>query len=174
MSYLPLYFLLLLLGPLEYESLYAGWFPRSHLKRILILNLFLFLLWKQTKAKVICTPLSSISQIHFCVSSNLLLIHSNIFLTLVNVSFRSVWFFIFSHGGLVTKSCLTLVTLWTVDCQAPLSMGFSRQEYQSHLIQVTSKARDKTCISYIACIGSLVTWSDGTRCYDISFLDVVF
>ena len=31
--------------------------------------------------------------------------------------------------GLVAKSCLTLVTPWTVACQAPLSMGFSRQEY---------------------------------------------
>ena len=27
------------------------------------------------------------------------------------------------------KSCPTLVTPWTVACQAPLSMGFSRQEY---------------------------------------------
>ena len=31
-------------------------------------------------------------------------------------------------GGLVTKSCLTLVIPWTVDQQAPLSMKFSRQE----------------------------------------------
>ena len=30
---------------------------------------------------------------------------------------------------LVTQSCPTLVTSWTVACQAPLSMGFSRQEY---------------------------------------------
>ena len=29
-------------------------------------------------------------------------------------------------GGLVIKSCPTLATLWTVACQAPLSMGFSR------------------------------------------------
>ena len=36
-------------------------------------------------------------------------------------------------GGLVTKSCLTLVTSWTVAYQAPLSMGFSRQEYWSGL-----------------------------------------
>ena len=36
-------------------------------------------------------------------------------------------------GGLVTKSPLTLVTPWTVACQAPLSMGFSRQEYWSGL-----------------------------------------
>ena len=34
-------------------------------------------------------------------------------------------------GGLVTKLCLTLVTPWTVACQAPPSMQFSRQEYLS-------------------------------------------
>ena len=31
------------------------------------------------------------------------------------------------------RSCLTLATLWTVACQGPLSMGFSRQEYWSGL-----------------------------------------
>ena len=36
-------------------------------------------------------------------------------------------------GGLVTKSCPTLMTPWTVACQATLSMGFSRQEYWSGL-----------------------------------------
>ena len=30
-----------------------------------------------------------------------------------------------------TQSCLTLATPWTVAHQAPLSMGFSRQEYWS-------------------------------------------
>ena len=41
---------------------------------------------------------------------------------------------IFSAGGaLVTKSCPSLVTPWTVACQTPLSMGFSRQEYWSGL-----------------------------------------
>ena len=34
---------------------------------------------------------------------------------------------------LVAKSCLTLATLWTVACQAPLSKGFPRQEYWSGL-----------------------------------------
>ena len=34
---------------------------------------------------------------------------------------------------LVCSSCLTLVTPWTVARQAPLSMGFSRQEYWSGL-----------------------------------------
>ena len=38
-----------------------------------------------------------------------------------------------SGGGLVIKSCLTLVTPWTVARQAPLSMRFSRQEYWSWL-----------------------------------------
>ena len=36
-------------------------------------------------------------------------------------------------GGLVAKSCLTLATPWTVACQAPLPMEFSRQEYWSRL-----------------------------------------
>ena len=36
-------------------------------------------------------------------------------------------------GSSVTKRYLTLVTPWTVACQTPLSMGFSRQEYWSEL-----------------------------------------
>ena len=32
-------------------------------------------------------------------------------------------------GGLVTKSCPALAIPWTVARQAPLSIGFSRQEY---------------------------------------------
>ena len=36
-------------------------------------------------------------------------------------------------GGLVAELCLTLDTPWTVACQAPLSLGFSRQEYWSGL-----------------------------------------
>ena len=36
-------------------------------------------------------------------------------------------------GGLVTKSCPTLAIPWTVACQVPLSVGFSRQEYWSGL-----------------------------------------
>ena len=34
-------------------------------------------------------------------------------------------------GGLFAKVCPTLVTPWTVACQSPLSLGFSRQEYLS-------------------------------------------
>ena len=34
----------------------------------------------------------------------------------------------------VAQSCPTLATPWTVACQAPLSMGLSRQEYWSGLL----------------------------------------
>ena len=36
-------------------------------------------------------------------------------------------------AGLVLKSCANIETPWTVTSQAPLSMGFSRQEYWSGL-----------------------------------------
>ena len=36
-------------------------------------------------------------------------------------------------AGLDAKLCPTLATPWTITCQAPLSMGFSRQEYWSGL-----------------------------------------
>ena len=39
----------------------------------------------------------------------------------------------YGGGGLVAKSCPTLATPWAVACQAPLSMGFSRQEHRSGL-----------------------------------------
>ena len=49
-----------------------------------------------------------------------------------------VYIYVYLHthhggGGLAAKSYLTLATPWTVACQAPLSMGFSRQEYWSGL-----------------------------------------
>ena len=37
-------------------------------------------------------------------------------------------------GGLPAKSCPTLATPWTIAGQAPLSMGFFRQEYWSGLL----------------------------------------
>ena len=43
-------------------------------------------------------------------------------------------------GGVVPKSCLTLVTSFSVAHQAPLSMGFPRQEYWSRL--TTPSRRD--------------------------------
>ena len=41
--------------------------------------------------------------------------------------------FCWSLGGLVAQSCPTLVTPWTIVCQAPLSMGFPRLGYWSGL-----------------------------------------
>ena len=38
---------------------------------------------------------------------------------------------LFHQWWFIGKSCLTLETPWAVACQAPLSMGFSRQEYWS-------------------------------------------
>ena len=35
---------------------------------------------------------------------------------------------------LLTQSCPTLCDPWTAACQAPLSIGFSRQEYWSGLL----------------------------------------
>ena len=37
------------------------------------------------------------------------------------------------HCGLLAKLCLTLETPWTIAHQAPLFMGFSKQEYWSRL-----------------------------------------
>ena len=42
-------------------------------------------------------------------------------------------------GGLIAKSYLILVTPWIVAHQAPLSMGFPRQEYWSRLPPAASK-----------------------------------
>ena len=36
-------------------------------------------------------------------------------------------------GGIVTRLCWTFATSWIGACQAPLSLGFSRQEYWSGL-----------------------------------------
>ena len=66
---------------------------------------------------------------------------------------------------LICCSCVQfLVTLWTVAHQAPLSMGFSRQEHWSCcvLLQGSSRPRDQIHVSYVSCIGrrviASVTW----------------
>ena len=58
-------------------------------------------------------------------------------------------------GSLVTKSCPTLVTPWTIAHQAPLSKQFSRQEYWNGFpfpvfSRGSSQSRIQTCISCIA------------------------
>ena len=46
---------------------------------------------------------------------------------------------------LAAKSCPTLATPWTVALQAPLSMGFSRQEYWSGLPFPSPTVPDSAC-----------------------------
>ena len=41
--------------------------------------------------------------------------------------------FLYVFLSLVANLCPTLATPWTIACQAPLSMGFSRQGYWSGL-----------------------------------------
>ena len=65
------------------------------------------------------------------------------------------WFPVtFSISSLVAKSCPTLVTPWTVACQAPLSVGFSTQVYWSGLpfpfSRGSSRPRNQTQVSCIA------------------------
>ena len=60
--------------------------------------------------------------------------HRETFGVTCTLIFLTIGIYLCGRGGLVTKSCLTLVAPWTVvACQAPLSMRFSRQEYWSGL-----------------------------------------
>ena len=54
------------------------------------------------------------------------------------------YFILLSPCCLVVKSCGILATPWTVACQAPLSMGFLRQEYWSGLTFPSYPLRDRT------------------------------
>ena len=62
-------------------------------------------------------------------------------------------------------SCFSRVqlfaTLWIVACQAPLSMGFSRQDYWSELPcppPGSSQSRDRIHVSYISCISRQILY----------------
>ena len=52
-------------------------------------------------------------------------------------------------------------TLWTIVYQAPLSMGFSRQEYWSRLPRPggSFRPRDRTHISFVSCISRPVLYN---------------
>ena len=64
-------------------------------------------------------------------------------------------------------------TLWTVAHRAPLSMGFSRQEYQSGLpcppLEDLPNPRDRTGISSISCIagGFFTHWATWVALWNI-------
>ena len=69
-------------------------------------------------------------------------------------------------GGLIPKSGLTLETPWTVACQDPMSIGFSRQEYWSGLPfpspgDVPDPETEPT--SCISCVGRQIPyhWATG-------------
>ena len=51
---------------------------------------------------------------------------------------------------------ISFATLWSAACQAPLSMGFSRQEYGVGCLpssRGSSQPRDQTRVSYVSRIG---------------------
>ena len=60
------------------------------------------------------------------------------------------------------QSCLTLANIWNVARQAPLSMGFSRQECWSTLPCSPPgdlfRPRDRTQVSYVFCIDRWVLY----------------
>ena len=56
-------------------------------------------------------------------------IYNPLSLKLVFIHVLSICYIVVVVGDLVSVLCLTLATLWAVACQAPLPMGFSRQEY---------------------------------------------
>ena len=61
----------------------------------------------------------------------------------------------------VIQSCLTFVIPWTVGCQAPLSMEFSRQEYWVAIpfSKGSSRFRDQTHIPCIADRDYFTVWA---------------
>ena len=75
---------------------------------------------------------------------------------------------VFVFVFLVAKSYLTLATSWTVACQAPLSMGFPRQEYWSGLPFPSPGDLPDPAIepgSPALQAGSLQSEPPGTRCF---------
>ena len=75
-----------------------------------------------------------------------------------------------SCGGLVAKSWQTLVTSWTVARQAPLSMGFSRQEYWNGLPFPPPGDLPDPGTVYIYIGASQVVLTQGMNLHLLSFL----
>ena len=62
---------------------------------------------------------------------------------------------------MIMLSCIWLfVTPWTIARQAPLSMGFSGQEYWVAMpfSKGSSQPRDQIHVSYVSCIGKQVLY----------------
>ena len=81
-----------------------------------------------------------------------------------------------SGGGLVAKLCPTLAISWTVACQAPLSVGFSRQEYWSGLPFPSPRDLLGPGIQPVSCIaGGLFTdWATGDCDYSCEIKRCLF
>ena len=62
------------------------------------------------------------------------------------------------------QSCLTLLTLWTIAHQPPLSMGFSRKEILKwvamHFSKGSFQPTDRICIAYVSWIGRWVLYRE--------------
>ena len=71
---------------------------------------------------------------------------------------QNTGYFVYSSLRTYALSCFhhgqLFATLWTVACQAPLSMGFSRQKYWSGLLSFwgSPQPRDQAHVSFISCI----------------------
>ena len=88
-------------------------------------------------------------------SSTLRIVLSRLFLTLYLVFTWLRVYCVLCCTVLKLSRVQLFATLWTVACQAPLSMRFSRQEYWSGLpcpLRGCSWSRDQTHVSYISCI----------------------
>ena len=80
----------------------------------------------------VCVHIYPYNNMYIPIPCNVL-IYIHIWYIKIHTSHRRKNLEDYGGGGVVTKSCPTLVTPWTVACQASLTMGFSRQEYWSGL-----------------------------------------
>ena len=123
--------------------------------------------WRETGKNLAKCWLKLLSVSHcFCMAQQMF-----VYRTFAFFIFLWITFFLFEvlnpFACMHTKSfshVWLFATIWTVAHQAPLSMGFSRQEYWSGLpclsLGESSQSRDWTCISCIAG-GFFYSWATG-------------
>ena len=80
------------------------------------------------------------------------------------------WKLLFLHSNLffvclITKLYLTLATPWIVNHQAPLSLGFPRQEYGS-FFRGSSQPRERTCVVCLASVSFTTELPGICVCFD--------
>ena len=109
------------------DSRMMGWWNRQSGEKLAIffICLFIFLFWINIYFfKHYCEP--GVVEKQWWTESTWLLTSWNFHLSIATEEMGG-------GGCVVAQSCLTLATPWTVACQTPLSMGFSRQDYWSGL-----------------------------------------